>query len=104
MAILMIFCNSKRRESKNPCGKYLQVFAKNQLRFENFEFAYENLNGKLTFYPFLSIFQDLCHFIRTPLESNIIFLQHFSRFRGGYSRPPLAGATARLLTGVIFII
>ena len=43
-------------ENREPSGKYLRVWAKNQLRFEIFEkllkFKYENLNGKLIFYPF----------------------------------------------------
>ena len=44
------------KEIKKPSGKYLRVWAKNQLIFEIFEkiwkFTYKNLNGKLIFYPF----------------------------------------------------
>ena len=44
------------KEIKKPTGKFLRVWAKNQLRFEIFEkilkFTYKNLNGKLIFYLF----------------------------------------------------
>ena len=44
------------KEIKKPSGKFLRVWAKNQLRFEILEkilkFTYKNLNGKLIFYPF----------------------------------------------------
>ena len=44
------------KEIKKTSGKYLRVWAKNQLIFEIFEkiwkFTYKNLNGKLIFYPF----------------------------------------------------
>ena len=44
------------KEIKKISGKILRVWAKNQLRFEIHEkilkFTYENLNEKLSFYPF----------------------------------------------------
>ena len=44
------------KEINKPSDKFLRVWAKNQLRFENFEeilkFTCKNLNGKLIFYPF----------------------------------------------------
>ena len=51
-------------EIKKPTGKFLRLLAR-QLRLKILEkllkFAYENLNGKLTFYQFCvrSIFQEL---------------------------------------------
>ena len=42
---------------KKPGGKFLRAWAKNQWRLnvENIlKFTYKHLNGKLTFYPFLS--------------------------------------------------
>ena len=53
----------KLKESKKPSDKFLRVWAKNQLRFENFEkilkFTCKNLNGILIFYPFFSHFPEL---------------------------------------------
>ena len=44
------------KEIKKPSGKFLRVWAINQLWFEIFQkilkFTYKNLNGKLLFYPF----------------------------------------------------
>ena len=49
------------KEIKKPRGKFLRVWAKNQLRFEIFQkilkFTYKNLNGKEIFTFFSSIFQ-----------------------------------------------
>ena len=52
--LLEIINNSKR--NKETSGKFLRVWAKNQLRFEIFEkslkFIYKNHNGKLIFDQF----------------------------------------------------
>ena len=72
------FHNSKR--IKKPSVKFLRVWAKNQLRFENFEkifkFTYKNLNGKPIFSP---SFQDFCHFI------HLWNIPHFVRLAWGGS-------------------
>ena len=56
--------------------------------FEKFlKITYENLNGKLTFYPF-SIPSSRSFVILYSSENNTIFLQHVFRFRGWELPPP----------------
>ena len=70
----MMYWNSfvNLKEVKKPCGKFLRVWAKNQLIFENFEFIVKNLNGKCLFYL---IFLDICHLMQhwkiTPFFTTI---------------------------------
>ena len=85
------------KESKKPRDKFLRVWAKNQLRFEIFEkilkFTCKNLNGKLIFYPFFSIFQDF--FI---LYTSVTY-QNFWWWLGGYFSPGLGGGYFRIWGG-----
>ena len=92
----MVLCKSLiiLKEFKKPSAKFLRVWAKNQwgLKFVEkiLKFTYKNLNGKLTFSPFLSHFPGALSFY-TALENNTIFLQQIFRFLEGEAPPSPCG-------------
>ena len=67
------------RETKKASGKFLLVWAKNQVRLnifeKNFNFPYANLNGRLTFTNFLSNLPRPLPFMQ--LWKKLHFLQQF---------------------------